>query len=108
MPPPEYAIDIGHAHFITYSAWEPDRDLNPQFAELAWEEKAGVTIWHPRKDNGEPCCGHVSFDTPGMCATMPSRAVWHVVSWEPLTIEPSVLCACGDHGFIRSGRWEPA
>ncbi len=29
---------------------------------------------------------------------------------EPLTVEPSILCpvGCGDHGFIRAGRWEAA
>jgi len=31
--------------------------------------------------------------------------VWDVQSWDPLTISPSVLCSCGDHGFIREGRW---
>jgi hypothetical protein len=34
---------------------------------------------------------------------------WRVVSKEPLTISPSLLCRrCGHHGFIRAGRWVPA
>jgi hypothetical protein len=34
---------------------------------------------------------------------------WQLVAVEPLHIEPSVLCtACGDHGFIRDGKWVPA
>lgn len=29
-----------------------------------------------------------------------------LVSREPLHIEPSILCpVCGDHGFIREGKW---
>lgn len=29
-----------------------------------------------------------------------------VVSMDPLTIEPSILCPdCGTHGFIRHGEW---
>jgi len=33
-----------------------------------------------------------------------------LVSEDPLTIEPSILCpaGCGLHGFIRGGRWVPA
>jgi hypothetical protein len=32
-----------------------------------------------------------------------------VVKTHPLTIEPSVLCrTCGNHGFIRDGKWVPA
>ncbi len=29
---------------------------------------------------------------------------------EHLTVEPSVVCpsGCGDHGFVRDGRWVPA
>ena len=35
--------------------------------------------------------------------------VWQVVAWDPLTLSPSVLCrTCGNHGWIREGRWEPA
>jgi hypothetical protein len=31
---------------------------------------------------------------------------WTVVQDSPLTLAPSLLCArCGDHGFIREGRW---
>jgi hypothetical protein len=55
-----------------------------------------------------------------MRAVMPARALWQVQTWEPLTISPSLLCKmprfgpdnkaipgteCGDHGFIRGGRW---
>ena len=31
---------------------------------------------------------------------------WHVVSKDPLTLTPSLLCTgCGTHGFITDGRW---
>ena len=34
---------------------------------------------------------------------------WTVVSKEPLTIAPSILCGtCGVHGFWREGRWVSA
>ena len=32
-----------------------------------------------------------------------------LVSRDPLHVEPSILCAaCGDHGFIRDGKWVKA
>ena len=31
-----------------------------------------------------------------------------LVAYDPLTVAPSLLCACGDHGFIRDGKWVPA
>lgn len=100
-------LDLGHNHTLRYFGWSPDRDLNPQYAEIADVEKAGAIIEH-LTPNGEPCTGAVTFDVPAMRAVRPNGALWHVVSWEPLTIEPSVLCSCGDHGFIRNGQWEPA
>jgi hypothetical protein len=30
-----------------------------------------------------------------------------VVSLEPLTLSPSVVCACGAHGYVKAGQWEP-
>lgn len=34
---------------------------------------------------------------------------WDLLSEQPLTISPSLLCrTCGNHGFIRSGKWVPA
>lgn len=31
-----------------------------------------------------------------------------LVAESPLHIEPSLLCFCGRHGFIRDGRWQEA
>lgn len=34
---------------------------------------------------------------------------WTVVSKDPLTISPSILCCqCNVHGFFREGKWVPA
>ena len=33
---------------------------------------------------------------------------WTLHSLDPLHIEPSVLCGCGHHGWIRGGCWCPA
>ena len=30
---------------------------------------------------------------------------WTLVSRSPLTVKPSILCSCGDHGYITEGKW---
>jgi hypothetical protein len=106
--------DIGSDHRIRYYGWAPDRDLNPQYADRPDIEKLGAQIAHPSRPDAqcwlpdyEGGVGGVMFDIPG--AEHFPGAKWQLVSWEPLHIEPSVLCrACGDHGYIRDGRWVAA
>jgi hypothetical protein len=105
MPTP--ALDLGHGHTLRFFGWAPDRDLNPQYAGIPDEPHAGAIIDHPRPD-GAPCSGALTFDTPTMRRIRPGGDLWQVESWEPLTISPSVQCSCGDHGFVRDGRWVPA
>lgn len=61
----------------------------------------GLAWHHKRPDNGEDCTalGWVHWHGPNG---------WTLVSREPLTLSPSLLCTvCGAHGFIRDGRWLP-
>lgn len=100
--------DLGHDHFLSYASWRPDRELNPQYAHLPDVEKYGATIDH-FGESGEPCAGFVFFDSPTSRELDGSRPKWTVLSWEPLTLDPSILCpTCGDHGHIRDGQWVPA
>lgn len=33
---------------------------------------------------------------------------WKIERLEPLTLTPSLLCkSCGNHGFVRNGKWIP-
>jgi hypothetical protein len=105
--PGERSFDLGHGHRGEYSSWAPDRELNPLRAHLPDVEKWGLLIFHPNPQ-GQPCAGFVTFAGEVQREIAPTTTTWDVVSWEPLTITPSVLCSCGDHGFIREGRWVPA
>lgn len=64
------------------------------------------------------CGGAITFEghTHGE-----NRPIWTVENLEPLTLSPSLLCThplrffredlggeCGDHGFIRDGKWVSA
>lgn len=107
----ELDIELGHGHFLRYFSWAPD-DL-PGNREafgfpLPHVPKAGCTIVH-RKPDGTECRSAVHFDIPEMAAVVKAAGLWQVESWDPLTLSPSLLCTeCGDHGFIRAGRWVPA
>jgi len=98
------AIDLGSGHSATYVGWAPDRELNPQYSDLPDIERVGVIV-----DTGNGCSSMALFDLPAVRQVFPDRPVWTVEAWDPLTLSPSLLCQlCGDHGFIREGRWVSA
>lgn len=102
--------DIGGGHRIRFTSWSPDRELNPQLAEIPDIERCGLLDEHVSKggwDEGQVHVGSIMFDLPEVRAAFGNRErpYWQLESWDPLTIFPSLLCGCGDHGFIREGRW---
>jgi hypothetical protein len=101
------SLDLGHDHMLRYTTWAPDRELNPQYADLPDVKWIGAIIAH-RKADGELCEGAIFFDSETARRVFPDKSRWTVESWEPLTLSPSLLCSCGDHGFIREGKWIPA
>lgn len=109
---PDLVLDDDH--FLVFTMWAPD-DI-PSNRKLYGTpvprvEKYGALIRHyiKKKDGSiELCEGSILFDgewqrynNKGGHATF-----WRVDCWEPLTVTPSLICHCGDHGAIREGRWE--
>lgn len=108
---PNPDLDLGHDHYGIFFGWYPDRELNPHTAHLPDVERYGLEIIHPSADParlGKPCAGYITFAGPVQQEIAPNQATWDVLSWSPLTLSPSVLCSCGDHGYIRNGVWVPA
>lgn len=77
-------------------------------AELRYVDSIldGVGYWHT-------CVGGAGLPIPKMYGYFPVKPAWShgwdVISVEPLTLSPSILCTvCKHHGFIRDGRWVPA
>lgn len=89
-------IDLGHGHHIRFAV---DRQSGQRF----------FVDEHPSaRQDGVPCAGSGRIITPGV-ARQDGKAYWTMESETPLTLSPSLLCtACGDHGWVRAGRWEPA
>ena len=101
-------IDLSFNHELRYVSWAPDRELNPQYGDDILDvEHYGAIITHLTHED-KLCEGCITFDSPTSQSIEPARPKWIVESWDPLTISPSILCDCGDHGFIRGGKWVQA
>lgn len=106
-------VDLGQGHKARFFVWDPDMSIQSnaeKFADAPGspEDPVGAIIEHPSLKDGSPCSGSIHFDTP-RTSFMSERNRWQLVSLDPLHVEPSILCnRCGDHGFIRNGRWETA
>lgn len=89
--------DIGHGVIIT------------PVLDRAGTTVIGLNEEHDRPDGSGRCWGFVHLDVPeGESYRTAQSPVWQVESTDPLTLSPSLLCrACGNHGYIRQGRWEP-
>jgi hypothetical protein len=100
--------EIGHGVGYIFTAWAPDRELNPQYEGIADVDRYGLIYWHAAPDGSE-CGGGLTFESKTASEIAPDAPKWTVESWEPLTLSPSILCrTCGHHGWIRNGEWVPA
>lgn len=93
-----FGLDLGHGVFFA-----------PHTAQWADGETVGGIVWHTHAD-GSICGGGISFQhSPTASERERARPLWSVVSFDPLTLTPSVLdSTCGLHGFIADGVWVPA
>jgi hypothetical protein len=114
--PPDF--DFGLGHIAWKSVWDPDLILNPQWDHLRGRFPIwiGLIVAHTNPHTGRPCKSVITFNIPDIGGTFGNNH-WDVLSWDPLTVSPSLLCraynepgdrqsgTCDDHGFIRDGLW---
>lgn len=62
---------------------------------------AGIVVAH-RISDGSVCGGSVFW------AKVNDRHIFTKSSDDPLTVEESIRCSCGLHGWIREGSWSHA
>jgi hypothetical protein len=87
------ALDIGHDHAIRYFSYH-------------MEDRAGIIIEH-LTPKGRPHEVSLMFDLNQVREDHPGRNLWQVIQTDPLTLNPSIHCRCGDHGWIKEGKWQP-
>lgn len=91
-------IDAGGGHYLMPTTCHGH-------PEDGW---TGFIEVHPDPKTGKPCRGGLALrgHGHGTRGDGSPRPEWDLVSAEPLTLAPSILCrVCGSHGFVRSGRW---
>lgn len=94
-------VDLGDGHTLRWVSWQPDRELNPQFKDVPDDDRCGALVAH-LLPNGALCESYIGFNP----LLNTDGALWKVEQWDPLTLSSSLLCKrCGDHGFIREGKW---
>lgn len=101
--------DLGEGHII--AMWEIAGSDEP------WKsQRIGAIIGHTKAD-GAYCEGGVHWGQSQFAIEHPDRLtefeqknvnlLWTLVGDldGAFTLTPSLLCSCGDHGFIRDGKW---
>ena len=89
-------IDLGDDHYLHWMASQQG------------EQRIGATIMHRAGPKGTEtgwCIGGIQFAGTQHQRDYPEQPYWNVESYDPLTINPSVRCSCGDHGLVRGGKW---
>lgn len=86
-PPEDDAIRLDENHYYSWA-----------------DSGYGIYWWHRRAADVPWCLGII----PITGRARPEATSWEMSSEDPLTLSPSLLCSCGDHGFIRDGGWAPA
>lgn len=76
------------------------------FTQDSQGREIGLIYWHRDVTTGVIHAGGVLFDTETGREHRPGAAHWQLLTREPLTLAPSLLCNCGHHCFIRNGAVE--
>lgn len=103
-------LDPRHCVEPTVHGGDPDiRDADGSVSGGETEHLGGFIVRHARPgqaDEGPRCASHADVDPHFQ------RPRWEMagsLEGGDLTLRPSLLCGrCGDHGFIRDGKWVPA
>ena len=85
-------------------------DHQARIVPFGGDPHSGIDYYHKTPD-GRECGGFITITDSAWAREFAHGTIetWDLISKEPLTLSPSLLCrACGDHGFIRDGRWVKA
>ena len=93
MQPEKFDVDLGDGHWLQWTEYDGKR--------------CGGIIRHidPKSESGM-CAGSFWTDNRYNEACGTKHPIWTLTGTEEVpTLAPSFLCHCGDHGFVRNGKW---
>jgi hypothetical protein len=86
-------LDLGDGHWIDWTEYKGSRC-------------GGIITHTTTKTETGLCSGCFWIDDRFNSDTGGHRPVWQMTgTFEVPTLSPSFQCHCGDHGFVRNGRW---
>ena len=103
---------IDHTNYHYYSFFNEDETIKEGTVQIGEQhfyrlyrgytsgEIEGCRILHPKGSNATD-----SYPNSNWCVGSIDFTRWTLHSLEPLHVEPSILCICGSHGYIRNGKW---
>ena len=86
-------VDLGDGHTLQWSEWKGER--------------IGGIITHTKSDSPTgKCSGAFWISDAFLKENNRTAPIWKFNGdFNKPTLEPSFLCHCGDHGFVREGKW---
>ena len=89
----EHDLDLGDGHWIDWTSYHGQRC-------------GGIITHTTTKNEAGLCSGSFWTDSRYHIDCGKQGPVWKMAGTdEKPTFTPSFLCACGDHGFVRDGKW---
>ena len=117
-------LDLGDEHYLAWTYQAEYEDVRSDGTYRAKEDDHGKTVIDGRGPIGATfyhrgptstgwCGGALTFDVAHLHPGLRTRGgkpvpLWQVQSMDPLTLSPSLLCNCGDHGWVKEGKWQRA
>jgi hypothetical protein len=108
-------LDLGDGHYLAWTTQalydDTGKVKEDEDGQRITDERGpiGAIICH-RRPSGGWCAAGITFDVSYLHEGYRTRGgqpvpLWKIESLDPLTLSPSLLCHCRDHGFIKEGRW---
>lgn len=103
-----FDLDLGEDHYLS---WTHQARIDQKEGRPTDERGPIGAIVSHRLETGHYCFGSIMFDVPHLREELRIRGtgqpapLWKIEYMDPLTLSPSLMCACGDHGFVRDGKW---
>lgn len=92
----KFDISLGHGHWL-------------QWTEFQGVRCGGVIRHLDSKAESGLCAGSFWTDDRYNKACGTKHAIWMLTgAADAPTLSPSFMCHCGDHGWVRDGKWVPA
>lgn len=101
-------LDLGDGHWLDWAYYEGELcgGIISHTKTEALKAKQRADPNYPDNAVDSPCQGAFTIAGSKWEQMRPGCAKWQMSGTKEVpTLSPSFLCHCGDHGWVRGGRW---